>query len=86
MRDLAARGHVVMGKNEDWSEGRISGARIEPDGQMFAGANPRGTASSYAVEPLMRTLVQPGPVSTERIESTSAQVGARGWRSRSPQG
>jgi gamma-glutamyltranspeptidase/glutathione hydrolase len=32
----------------DWSEGRLSGARIEPDGQMFAGANPRGM-QGYAV-------------------------------------
>jgi gamma-glutamyltranspeptidase/glutathione hydrolase len=47
MQDLASRGHVVS-KGEDWSEGRISGARIEPDGQMFAGANPRGM-QGYAV-------------------------------------
>jgi gamma-glutamyltranspeptidase/glutathione hydrolase len=46
-RDLAARGHQVS-KGDDWSEGRISGARIEPDGQMFAGANPRGM-QGYAV-------------------------------------
>jgi gamma-glutamyltranspeptidase/glutathione hydrolase len=38
---LEARGHrVTLG--EDWSEGRLSGARREKDGQMFAGANPRG--------------------------------------------
>ena len=45
--ELAARGHKVS-KGEDWSEGRLSGARIEPDGQMFAGANPRGM-QGYAV-------------------------------------
>lgn len=44
--DLARRGHLVeMG--EDWSEGRLSAARIE-GGQMFAGANPRGM-QGYAV-------------------------------------
>ena len=46
-RELAARGHLVS-KGEDWSEGRLSGARIEPDGQIFAGANPRGM-QGYAV-------------------------------------
>jgi gamma-glutamyltranspeptidase/glutathione hydrolase len=46
-RELAARGHLVS-KGEDWTEGRLSGARIEPDGQMFAGANPRGM-QGYAV-------------------------------------
>ena len=46
-RDLAGRGHEVS-KGDDWSEGRISGARIEPDGQIFAGANPRGM-QGYAV-------------------------------------
>ena len=45
--DLAGRGHDVS-KGDDWSEGRISGARIEPDGQIFAGANPRGM-QGYAV-------------------------------------
>ncbi|MBN8929081.1 MAG: gamma-glutamyltransferase, partial [Rhodospirillales bacterium] len=44
---LRHRGHLV-GKGEDWSEGRLSGARLEPDGQMFAGANPRGM-QGYAV-------------------------------------
>jgi gamma-glutamyltranspeptidase/glutathione hydrolase len=44
---LTARGHLAeMG--EPWSEGRLSAARIEPDGQMFAGANPRGM-QGYAV-------------------------------------
>lgn len=47
MRDLAGRGHLVS-KGEDWSEGRLSAARLEPDGQMFAGANPRGM-QGYAV-------------------------------------
>ncbi|HUB13203.1 MAG TPA: gamma-glutamyltransferase family protein [Acetobacteraceae bacterium] len=44
---LQARGHKAQ-KGEDWSEGRISGARWEADGQMFAGANPRGM-QGYAV-------------------------------------
>ncbi|MGH7212220.1 MAG: gamma-glutamyltransferase family protein, partial [Acetobacteraceae bacterium] len=44
---LRTRGHrAEMG--EDWSEGRLSAARREPDGQMFAGANPRGM-QGYAV-------------------------------------
>ncbi len=38
--DLAQRGHLAE-KGEDWSEGRLSAARIEGQ-QMFAGANPRG--------------------------------------------
>ncbi|MGE0419106.1 MAG: gamma-glutamyltransferase family protein [Acetobacteraceae bacterium] len=45
--DLKARGHLAE-KGDDWSEGRLSGARLEPDGQMFAGANPRGM-QGYAV-------------------------------------
>jgi gamma-glutamyltranspeptidase/glutathione hydrolase len=45
--ELGRRGHKAeMG--EPWSEGRLSAARIEPDGQMFAGANPRGM-QGYAV-------------------------------------
>jgi gamma-glutamyltranspeptidase/glutathione hydrolase len=44
---LKARGHKAE-KGDEWSEGRLSGARIEPDGQMFAGANPRGM-QGYAV-------------------------------------
>jgi len=47
LRDLASRGHDIS-KGDDWSEGRLSGARREPDGQMFAGANPRGM-QGYAV-------------------------------------
>jgi gamma-glutamyltranspeptidase/glutathione hydrolase len=47
LRDLRTRGHLAS-KGEDWSEGRLSGARREPDGQMFAGANPRGM-QGYAV-------------------------------------
>ncbi|MGH7080626.1 MAG: gamma-glutamyltransferase, partial [Acetobacteraceae bacterium] len=44
--ELARRGHLVE-KGEDWSEGRLSAARI--DGlQFFAGANPRGM-QGYAV-------------------------------------
>ncbi len=47
LADLLSRGHVAeMG--EPWSEGRLSGARREPDGQMYAGANPRGM-QGYAV-------------------------------------
>jgi gamma-glutamyltranspeptidase/glutathione hydrolase len=44
---LQVRGHKAE-KGEDWSEGRLSAARLEPDGQMFAGANPRGM-QGYAV-------------------------------------
>ena len=47
LADLLERGHVAS-MGEDWSEGRLSGARLEPDGQMFAGANPRGM-QGYAV-------------------------------------
>ncbi|GAB5378473.1 MAG: hypothetical protein AcusKO_49350 [Acuticoccus sp.] len=45
--DLAAREHeVVVGP--PWSEGRLSAASLEGDGQMFAAANPRGE-QGYAV-------------------------------------
>jgi gamma-glutamyltranspeptidase/glutathione hydrolase len=44
---LRAAGHGVV-KGEDWSEGRLSAARVEADGQRFAGANPRGM-QGYAV-------------------------------------
>ena len=44
---LQARGHKAE-KGDDWSEGRLSAARREPDGQMLAGANPRGM-QGYAV-------------------------------------
>jgi gamma-glutamyltranspeptidase / glutathione hydrolase len=44
---LLARGHLAE-LGEPWSEGRLSAARREPDGQMFAGANPRGM-QGYAV-------------------------------------
>ena len=47
LADLLARGHLAE-KGDDWSEGRLSGARTEPDGQLFAGANPRGM-QGYAV-------------------------------------
>ena len=47
LTSLRARGHKAE-KGEDWSEGRLSAARREPDGQMFAGANPRGM-QGYAV-------------------------------------
>ena len=44
---LRARGlRAEMGG--DWSEGRLTGARREADGQIFAGANPRGM-QGYAV-------------------------------------
>jgi gamma-glutamyltranspeptidase / glutathione hydrolase len=39
--ELKRKGHAVE-QGGDWSEGRLSAARIEPDGQMYAGANPRG--------------------------------------------
>jgi gamma-glutamyltranspeptidase/glutathione hydrolase len=45
--ELLERGHRAE-LGADWSEGRLSGARIEADGQMFAGANPRGM-QGYAV-------------------------------------
>jgi gamma-glutamyltranspeptidase / glutathione hydrolase len=44
---LSARGHAVEMGGE-WSEGRLTGARLEADGQIFAGANPRGM-QGYAV-------------------------------------
>ncbi len=44
---LRARGHLVDVGGE-WSEGRLSGVRREADGQIFAGANPRGM-QGYAV-------------------------------------
>jgi gamma-glutamyltranspeptidase/glutathione hydrolase len=44
---LTARGHQVEVGGE-WSEGRLSAARQEVDGQLFAGANPRGM-QGYAV-------------------------------------
>jgi gamma-glutamyltranspeptidase/glutathione hydrolase len=44
---LRARGHQVDVGGE-WSEGRLSAARQEVDGQLFAGANPRGM-QGYAV-------------------------------------
>jgi len=47
LQDLLARGHDAS-KGEDWSEGRLSGARLEADGQMYAGANARGM-QGYAV-------------------------------------
>ncbi len=47
LAEMKGRGHLAE-KGEDWTEGRLSAARIEPDGQMFAGANPRGM-QGYAV-------------------------------------
>jgi gamma-glutamyltranspeptidase/glutathione hydrolase len=46
LASLHARGHLAE-KGEDWSEGRLSAARIE-NGVMLAGANPRGM-QGYAV-------------------------------------
>ena len=47
LAELLRRGHKAeMG--DAWSEGRLSAARLEDDGQMFAGANPRGM-QGYAV-------------------------------------
>ncbi|MBV9538218.1 MAG: gamma-glutamyltransferase family protein [Acidisphaera sp.] len=45
--ELERRGHRAE-LGGDWSEGRLSGARVEADGQIFAGANPRGM-QGYAV-------------------------------------
>ena len=45
--ELTARGHRTE-TGGDWSEGRLTGARREADGQMHAGANPRGM-QGYAV-------------------------------------
>ena len=47
LANLKARGHDAS-QGEAWSEGRLSGARLEPDGQMYAGANPRGM-QGYAI-------------------------------------
>jgi len=47
LAELNARGHVAEMGGE-WSEGRLTGARLEADGQIFAGANPRGM-QGYAV-------------------------------------
>ncbi|TCZ55010.1 gamma-glutamyltransferase family protein [Roseicella aquatilis] len=47
LAELQARGHAAEMGGE-WSEGRLTGARLEPDGQIFAGANPRGM-QGYAV-------------------------------------
>jgi gamma-glutamyltranspeptidase/glutathione hydrolase len=47
LAELQRRGHKAEA-GDAWSEGRLSGARIEADGQMFAGANPRGM-QGYAV-------------------------------------
>ena len=47
LAELVRRGHgATLG--DPWSEGRLSAARLEADGQMFAGANPRGM-QGYAV-------------------------------------
>jgi Gamma-glutamyltransferase len=47
LNELAARNHLVE-KGPDWSEGRLSAARIEAGGRLYAGANPRGM-QGYAV-------------------------------------
>lgn len=47
LAELAARSHLVE-KGPDWSEGRLSAARIEAGGRLYAGANPRGM-QGYAV-------------------------------------
>jgi gamma-glutamyltranspeptidase/glutathione hydrolase len=47
LADLRGRGHLGE-LGDGWSEGRLSAARRDPDGQMFAGANPRGM-QGYAV-------------------------------------
>ena len=45
--DLRKRGHDVH-EGPPWSEGRLSAASREADGQMYAAANPRGE-KGYAV-------------------------------------
>ncbi len=47
LQHLLASGHKAEMGGE-WSEGRLTGARLEADGQIFAGANPRGM-QGYAV-------------------------------------
>ena len=47
LAELNRRGHKAE-LGDPWSEGRLSAARLEADGQMFAGANPRGM-QGYAV-------------------------------------
>jgi len=47
LEELKRRGHNAE-MNDPWSEGRLSAARLEADGQIFAGANPRGM-QGYAV-------------------------------------
>ncbi len=47
LSDLLRRGHKAE-KGADWSEGRLSAARREADGQLYGGANPRGM-QGYAV-------------------------------------
>jgi gamma-glutamyltranspeptidase/glutathione hydrolase len=44
---LKARGHQAEAGG-DWTEGRLTGARLEADGTIRAGANPRGM-QGYAV-------------------------------------
>jgi gamma-glutamyltranspeptidase/glutathione hydrolase len=47
LEELTARGHAAEMGGE-WSEGRLTGVRREADGQILAGANPRGM-QGYAV-------------------------------------
>lgn len=47
LAELQARGHKAEMGGE-WSEGRLTGVRLEKDGQILAGANPRGM-QGYAV-------------------------------------
>jgi gamma-glutamyltranspeptidase/glutathione hydrolase len=47
LAELIRRGHRAE-KGEDWSEGRLSAARLDEDGQIYAGANARGM-QGYAV-------------------------------------
>ncbi|MEO7349797.1 MAG: gamma-glutamyltransferase [Terrimesophilobacter sp.] len=41
INDLESRGHVVT-RAGDWTLGRLSTVGVEPDGQFYAAANPRG--------------------------------------------
>ena len=48
LRTSCIRAGTRPSSGDDWTEGRLSAARVEPDGQMLAGANPRGM-QGYAV-------------------------------------
>ena len=64
--ELKARDHEAE-KGDDWSEGRLSGARDR--GQADARRRQSARHAGLRGRALMRRLVQPGPVHPERIES-----------------